>query len=188
MTNSADVPLPGLDLGVESGQRVNVETSRPYDNELDPTPAAVDRFWSHVVKAPGRGCWVWVAAISSPDGYGRITWRSSGRSRTLSAHRFALVLEHGEAAAGAVAEHRCNEPLCVRTNDDHVILSTQSANLAYAVSCGRAIGNQPPVLADGRSRVQRSRDVRAAVVNGWNPAAYYRAAGLRPRPAEPVLF
>ncbi|MFL0580662.1 hypothetical protein [Dietzia sp. 179-F 9C3 NHS] len=73
-----------------------------------------------------------------------------------------------------------------RTYD--VTLSTQAANLAYAVACGRAIGNQPPVLADGRSRAQRSRDVRAAVAEGWDSTAYYRAAGLRPRPTEPVLF
>lgn len=117
-----------------------------------------------------------------------ITWRKAGHSRTLSAHRFSLLLEHGDAAAQAVAEHRCNEPLCVRTGDHHVILSTQAANLAYAVACGRAIGNQPSVLADGRSRAQRSRDVRAAVAEGWDSAAYYRAAGLRPRPTEPVLF
>lgn len=71
MTVQTDIPLPGLDFGIEDGQRVVSAPGRTYDATLDPTPDAVVRFWSHVVKAPGTGCWLWTGAISSPDGYGR---------------------------------------------------------------------------------------------------------------------
>ena len=133
-----EVPLPGLELlapaPVPSGAR---RRSRPYSATLPPTQAAIDAFFSRVVKAPGNGCWFHIAAISGIDGYTRLTWRSDGVSRTESGHRFALLLA-GQLADGVVAEHRCNEPLCVRVDPGHVVASTQSANLRYAVACGRA--------------------------------------------------
>ena len=67
-----EVPLPGLELiapaPVLSGA---VRRSRPYSSTLPPTRAAIDAFWSRVVKAPGDGCWFLISAISGSDGYGR---------------------------------------------------------------------------------------------------------------------
>lgn len=104
-----------------------------------------------------------------------ITWRRGGISRTMSAHRFALLVAYGDSSAGTVGEHRCNEPLCVRVDDAHLIPSTQTANLLYAVACGRAGAHR--VSGDGRTRAERSRAVRAAVSGGWDPEAYARASG-----------
>ena len=103
-----DIPLPGFVLD-SSAQTVPL--SRPYDPTLPPTEAAISAFWSKVVKAPGEGCWIWTAAIAS--GYGRISWRTDGISRTEYAHRFALLIA-GQLPDGVIGEHRCNEPLCVR--------------------------------------------------------------------------
>ena len=176
-----DIPLPGMDLG--TGSHTSVRRSRPYDPTLPPTRAAITAFWSRVVKAPADGCWIWTGAIS--DGYGRISWRSGGVSRTEYAHRFALVIA-GELDAGAIGEHRCNEPLCVRVDPGHLIASTQSANLLYAVACGRT--GIIRSLAERHDRQARSLAVRDAVSGGWDPVAYARASGNAAPLDTPPLF
>ena len=184
-----DIPLPGMEGGYVAPTRA-ARPARAYAPDLEPTEASIRRFWSHVVRAPGEGCWIWTGAISAPDGYGRITWRQAGRSRSISAHRFALLLDDvsvTEAEWFGVAEHRCNEPLCVRLDEAHVIRSTQSANLAWAVTCGRAIGPRPGP-GDGRTRVQRSRDVRTALEYGWDAGRYQQAAGHKHPHTQPTLF
>lgn len=160
-----------------------VRRSRPYSSTLPPTQAAIGAFWSRVVKAPGAGCWIWTGAVS--DGYGRISWRSGGVSRTEYAHRFALVIAGG-LAGGAIGEHRCNEPLCVRVDPAHLISSTQSANLLYAVACGRT--GIIRSLAQRRDRQARALAVRDAVTDGWDAGAYARASGNAAPPGTPPLF
>lgn len=175
-----DIPLPGFVL--ESSVR-DVASPRPYDPTLPPTQAAIAAFWSKVVKAPGDGCWVWVGAIAS--GYGRISWRTAGVSRTEYAHRFALLIA-GQLPDGAIGEHRCNEPLCVRVGPGHLIASNQSANLRYAVACGRTGTLRGADLYTDRHA--RALAVRDAVKNGWDAGAYARASGTTVPGDTPPLF
>lgn len=142
-------------------------------------------FWSRVVKAPGPGCWIWTGAISAGDGYGRLTWRRVATSRTESAHRFALLID-GKLGDDVVAEHRCNEPLCVRVDPAHVIASTQAANLRYAVACGRTGAIR--TFTNRLDRHARSVAVRDAVSGGWDPDAYTRACGNTAPLDAPRLF
>jgi len=93
---------------------------------------------------------------------------------------------HGDVGRGVVAEHRCNEPLCVRVDGGHVVRSTQTANLAYAVACGRAGAHR--LDTGGVTRVQRSRAVRAAVAGGWDAVAYAAVAGETVPDPTPRLF
>jgi len=183
--SGGDIPLPGLDLAPRPALAPAVRRSRPYSSTLPPTQAAIDAFWSRIVKAPGDGCWFLISAISGVDGYTRLTWRSGGVSRTESGHRFALLLA-GQLTDGVVAEHRCNEPLCVRVDSAHVIASTQTANLRYAVACGRtgAIRNPDQHI----DRYARSIAVREALAGGWNSEAYARACGNAAPPGTPPLF
>ena len=176
-----DIPLPGMDA--RPRPRPAARRSRPYDSTLPPTEAAIAAFESRVVRAPGEGCHIWTGAIS--DGYGRITWRQGGVSRTEYAHRFALLVA-GQLTAEAIGEHRCNEPLCVRVDPGHLIASTQSANLLYAVACGRTgiIRN----TTERHDRHARSLAVRDAVAGGWNPKAYAQACGNTAPLDEPPLF
>ena len=180
--SAVDVPLPGLDGLAPSGSASPSSVEHPAMQP--PSDATVARFWSHVARGPR--CWIWTGSISSPDGYGRITWRRDGHQFTLSVHRFALLLHTGHALEEGVCEHACNEPLCVRVDADHVHPSTQSANLRWAVRHGRHRG--PHATGDGRSRVQRSRDVRAALAHGWNASAYAEASGFGPPKDQPSLF
>lgn len=181
-----DIPLPGLDLIAPAPVPTRaVRRSRPYTSTLPPTQAAIDAFWSRVVKTPGDGCWLLMAAISGVDGYTRISWRSGGVSRTESGHRFALLLD-GKLGDGVVAEHRCNEPLCVRVDPRHVIASTQTANLRYAVACGRAGDTRRPTTSHDRRA--RSVAVREAIRSGWDPDAYAAASGNTAPLDTPPLF
>lgn len=143
---------------------------------LLPTERAIKRFWENVIKGPdepttGRiSCWLWVGPISTPDGYGRISWQQEKRRRTLSAHRFALLLYTGqELPQGHIGEHACCEPLCVRVHKNHLRVATQAENIQYAAFRGRAAGSRSPGVA--LTRAERSFAVRAALINGWDDDA-----------------
>lgn len=162
-----DVPLPGLDH-LQPASHPAPARAVPSSSTLLPSSADVARFWKHVVVSPT--CWYWVGAISIPDGYGRFTWQRGGVQRTLAAHRFSL-LASGQDIEGQVAEHYCNEPLCVRVGSEHVFASTQAANVAYAVRLGRHRGNLRTVSEESA----RSLQIRAALAEGWDHEAYLRA-------------
>lgn len=135
-----------------------------------------------VLHSPGTAC---IAPTSNTYRLPVITWRRDGVSRTEYAHRFALLVA-GQLTVGVIGEHRCNEPLCVRVDPGHLIASTQSANLLYAVACGRTgiIRN----TAERHDRHARSLAVREAVTGGWNPKAYAQACGNTAPLDEPPLF
>ncbi len=147
-----------------------------------PPADTVDRFWSKVTRTPG--CWWWTGAVSHPDGYGRISWTQNGAPRTLSAHRFALLLDLGQLQEGTVSEHHCNETLCVRAHPEHLHPGTQSANLRYAVALGRHRGSRPGNI-DPRGRHTRALAIRAALAGGYDPI---RLAAARDPNPNPVLF
>ncbi len=178
-----EVMLPGLDSLRSSviGKRHAV-----VDTELPIDARAIAAFETKVIRSPG--CWIWVGAISAPDGYGRFTWQRGGRRRTLSAHRFAMEVCVGREAMRSVAicEHVCNEPLCVRVDASHVVPGNQSVNLAHAVSTGRHNGAE--VTVDSARRFERSLRVRAAVRKGWDPRAYAEAASPHPSDPDQLAF
>ncbi|WP_241725818.1 MULTISPECIES: hypothetical protein [unclassified Dietzia] len=74
----------------------------------------------------------------------------------------------------------------MRVDPGHLIASTQSANLLYAVACGRTgiIRN----LTERHDRQARSLAVRNAVADGWDPVAYARASGNAAPLDTPPLF
>lgn len=131
-----------------------------------PSAATVERFRSKVVTTPG--CHFFVGAVSNPDGYGRINFLDGGVQRTIGAHRFALILVHGDLGPDAVGEHDCDETLCVRVADGHLKLGTQAANLAHAVATGRHLGSTP-AYRDPRGRYGRAVAIRDALIGGYDP-------------------
>lgn len=145
---------------------------RVVDHSLRPSQANIAAFWSKVVKSPT--CWYWVGAISAPDGYGRFNFQRGNRQRTMLAHRFSVELEHGPLEAGVVCEHKCNEPLCVRVGPAHLVQSTHSENVRYAIALGRLSGH---ALLDGqgRTRYERSLAIREALRDGYDEQALLRA-------------
>lgn len=177
----SDVVLPGLDIldapliAETAGPKVRKVGKVISDPGLNPSAGAVDRFNKKVVRSPG--CWFWIGAISTPDGYGRFTWQESGRQRTMLAHRFALLVSGADLDGSIVGEHECNEPLCVRVSPVHVHASTQAANMAYAASLGRLRGPRPG-SSSGINRAERSKRIRTALAQGWNYTKFLDAIGM----------
>lgn len=178
-----DVALPGMPHPPEGRVQVPARGQVVNDNTLEPSAADIERFNAKVVHSPT--CWFWTGAISSPDGYGRFTWQQNNAQRTMLAHRFALLVAGERLDVTTVAEHACNEPLCVRVDDEHVHRSTQAANLQYAVRSGRHIGNVATV--DSTHRALRSLRIRDALAAGWDADAF-RAAITDTPPNHPTLF
>ena len=171
-----DSPVEHLNPQPETATTRHSRPPVPSSDSLPITDDIVTQFNRRIVKSPQ--CWFWTGAISTPDGYGRFTWQRQGIQRTLSAHRFALMAA-GVDLEGLVAEHRCNEPLCVRVGPEHVSGATQSENLEYAVRNGRHRGTIE-VVSSAR-RAQRSIRIREALRHGWNETAYHAACdGLDP--------
>lgn len=84
--------------------------------------SAEERFWAKVDKTPD--CWNWVAC-KSPDGYG-----SFGLNRKVrGAHRVSYEWANGPIPDGAIIDHICHNPSCVRPS--HLRLATQKQNVEY---------------------------------------------------------
>lgn len=102
----------------------------------------------------------WLGAIDGgadrSGGYGRFQAGIGGEAVITTAHRYALILEHGPIPAGLVSRHRCDELLC--TAAAHLELGTTAENNWDA--------SARPFRAaymDMRGSAGRSRAIRQAV-------------------------
>lgn len=83
------------------------------------------RFYRHVEKAEGDGCWNWIGN-SDPSGYGKFTWAKGIYKR---AHRAAWVIAgNPELPPSVYLLHSCDNPACVRV--EHLRPGTQKENIA----------------------------------------------------------
>lgn len=145
------------------------------------TADEIDRFWSYVVKGPrASDDWLWTGAIGD-DSYGRFWVSRDGRQRVLRPHRVALALAEGISIdLYPVVEHVvCDNPLCVRADGtmlDHLIGSTQAANLSRIAQHGRsgARGYRSRLL-NREAMYRRSLALRSAVSDGWDDDRIARA-------------
>lgn len=78
-----------------------------------------DRFWAKVDKS--ADCWIWTAATSKNDGYGRFAI-----SGMRLAHRVSWEMAYGAIPDGLVLDHMCFVRRCV--NPDHLRLVTRKQN------------------------------------------------------------
>jgi hypothetical protein len=147
-----------------------------------------------VVKGPATAdCWLWVGAIAD-DGYGRFWISRDGHGRAVRPHRYALALAlDGPLEDDVVAEHAvCDNPICVRvdgTRHDHVLASTQLDNLRRMGARGRGGGSWWRWRWQGTDRASiaaRSRALRAAVIDGWDPDRIRAALEAQRTGQEPL--
>ena len=117
------------------------------------------RFWRKVAAPDERGCRMWLASKNA-KGYGAFVL---SRTRTISAHRYAWMLAHGDPGAKHVL-HRCDNSSCVTV--DHLFLGDHQANAEDCASKGRD-GQKRNALARGRDVVilrKNAEWAKAAVI------------------------
>ncbi|MFF0818375.1 hypothetical protein ACFYVR_24995 [Rhodococcus sp. NPDC003318] len=151
---------------------------------LDPLvggSAEIARFHRFVVQGPApTDCHIWRGAVSD-DGYGRYWIRRDGKQRVVRPNRYALALALGRPLLDSeLALHEvCDNPICVRAGSEplgrpHVVVGTQSQNLAGMAAKGRGGGRGQMWHWSGldrAARAARSRALRDAVRDGWDEAA-----------------
>lgn len=90
------------------------------------------RFYRHVDKGEGDGCWLWVGN-KDKGGYGKFTLAKGIYKRS---HRVAWVLAgNPEPLPSVYLLHSCDNPACVRP--EHLRCGTQKENIADMDRKGR---------------------------------------------------
>jgi hypothetical protein len=136
-----------------------------------------ERFWAKVEKT--HGCWLWVAALHGPSGYGVIAAGPKGAA-PLRAHRVSWELHFGRIPDDLCVLHRCDVNYapgdqtyrrCVRPN--HLFLGTRPENQADMKSKGRAATGQrngsrihPERMARGEQWAAVNHPARGSAHNG----------------------
>ena len=135
----------------------------------------VARFRAKIVVVPGSRCEYWTSAISG-RGHGRF-WVGAvaGRDVVVIAHRFAWALEHGVDALEQVPVlgHRCDNPLCQRIGEGHVMASSPWRNRHEWAMRRHTIGGP---LRDARGGARELRD--ALQLNPQAPEVAAMVRGL----------
>jgi hypothetical protein len=93
-----------------------------------------DRFWVHVQKQEGDGCWIWM----DPNQHGYGFFR--GDERTGNAHTFSWEWENGPIPKGMYVCHNCpggDNKACVRPS--HMFLGTNLDNMRDAKNKGQIL-------------------------------------------------
>lgn len=143
-------------------------------------PRTIARFRTKIQVVAGSECWWWDSAVSG-RGHGRFWLAAPGcRDVVVIAHRFAWALEFGADALDQVPVlgRRCDNPLCQRIGDGHVMASTHWDNRQEWTRRRHTIGGP---LRDTRGARGRARALRDAVRRDASPGSLAAAAaeGLR---------
>lgn len=134
--------------------------------------AELARFRVKVVVDPRPGgCHHWVGAIGD-DGYGRFQAGSGPGARTVRPHVRVFELTSGLRPVGVPLLHSCDETGCVAV--DHLTVGTQALNVAQMHHRGRGYRRHTAAV-DLRGTAGRARAIRAALVDGWDQAAFQAA-------------
>lgn len=117
----------------------------------------VSAFWAKVDKSAGAdACWIWTACRDH-KGYGQLRIHS----KSILAHRYAYILEHGEIPDGMFVCHHCDNPSCV--NPTHLFLGTNTDNVHDMMAKGRNMHiTRPETLARGERHGRYTKPERTA--------------------------
>lgn len=131
-----------------------------------------ESFFSKIEMIPWSGCWMWIAALNNPDGYGVFCLHKP--RRTVLAHRFSWEFHNGPITDGLFVLHKCDVRSCV--NPMHLFLGTQADNVRDAARKGRLAKHErhhQAVLTE-----EQVKTIRARYVAGEKQRALVREYGV----------
>ncbi len=143
---------------------------------VDPSVIA-DRFWLRVDQSSADGCWPWLGAKRSDEGYGGV-WDGK---RWAHSHRFAYELASGESVpSGMRVLHACDNPPCCRNDEPGFyeiggILRPRWGHLWI----GTNADNSLDMALKGRSRKGRKTPRDLVVVGERHPQSKVTADQVR---------
>lgn len=157
----------GLGQGVapapQNRRRASADlTERLVRIDVVATEGDIERFWAKVDRGGPDDCWPWTGGASDA-GYGRFKIQG----RLVSAHRIAYQLAkgpipHAGGWHGPIVRHTCDFPRCC--NPDHLVVGTQSENMADMVARKRAGRAAKDRLTEADARaIIRDRRTCAAI-------------------------
>jgi hypothetical protein len=136
---------------------------------------ALRRFWSKTTQAE-NGCVEWNGGMFS-SGYGCFSWTAStGKCRTILAHRMSFGISRGYMPSGLHVCHKCDNKKCVCP--DHLFSGTARDNLLDMSSKGRLVASRkmpaasiPRGIHHGRSKLRDNdiREIRRLCAEGQKP-------------------
>lgn len=132
------------------------------------------RFMVKVSPEPNTGCWLWLGAPSTRNGYGRF-WNLTGSAEV--AHRAAWRLLVAPLGDQRVL-HRCDNPACV--NPGHLFLGTQLDNIRDRDAKGRGTTTAANAASTAKWHA-RTRCSRGHPFTPENTIISHNAAGYRKR-------
>jgi hypothetical protein len=94
----------------------------------------IERFWKYVDVGSASECWQWVGHRNG-QGYGKLTVRTEGSSRSMLATRLSALIHFGMFDRRLLVCHHCDNPSCV--NPAHLYLGTPHDNMRDKSQRGR---------------------------------------------------
>jgi hypothetical protein len=116
----------------------------------------------HRSRLAENGCWEWTS--TTKKGYG--SFESGGismpalKSKKRGAHQVSYEAYNGPIPKGLVVRHTCDNPLCI--NPDHLILGTQSQNVADREARGRRKDINGEQIGTARLTAEQVLEIRAS--------------------------
>ncbi len=118
-----------------------------------------------------NSCWPYQGSGRGKGGYGRITVRIAGETKTFAAHRLSYEHQNKRIVKGFLIRHSCNNPICI--NPNHLEIGTAQDNSDDMVSAGRSLDQK----GEKNHNSKLTDEQRSEIVRHWRGGMTYADIG-----------